>query len=250
MGLEWIMTVWPWMGLGAAIALLFLLFGTKWLQVHKGRSRWRDPSWFAWLCSVAYMIHNVEEYGFDATGSVLAFPHMMEGMMGSMPEWTFFLSVNIGLVWVLGPLAAFFSRKYPKLAFAMVGIEAVNCLTHIPGAIALGSISGGFVTAAAVFLPLTVWAFVGLCGKGEGRFSYRTLLCFIGVGLFYHIGLFANMPFFVNGIYDGNVMGLEMVFVAAITFGLWMWLARRTSESARFVSGGDVAEKVEPLREA
>ncbi len=177
------------------------------------------------------MIHNVEEYGIDATGTTLAFPNMMESMLGTMPEWTFFLSVNLGLVWIMGPLAAVLSRKYPKLAFAMVGIEAINCLTHIPGAVALGSISGGFVTATVIFLPLVIWAFVGLCGKGEGKFSYKTLLAFIGLGLVYHIGLFTNMPFFIMGIYDGNGMALEMIAVAVIVFALWMCLAKRTAKS-------------------
>lgn len=217
---------WPWMGLGGAAVLLILLFGTDWLQADKEKSRWRDPTWFAWLCAVAYMLHNVEEYGFDATGTVLAFPNMMEGLMGSMPAWTFFLCVNLSLVWVMGPLAAVLSRKYPALAFAMMGVEGVNCLTHLPGAIALGSISGGFVTALCVFLPLVVWAFAGVAGRGSGL-TRALPLKYLGVGLLYHVGLFANMPFFVNGIYDGNVMGMEMLVVGCIVFTLWLWIARR-----------------------
>ena len=226
--MEMFMHIWPWMGLGSAVVLLIMLFATDVLRSDASVSRWKDPTWIAWLAAVAYMIHNVEEYGLDATGTVLAFPNMMEGLMGSMPAWTFFLCVNLSLVWVMGPLAAHFSRKYPALCFAMIGVEAINCCTHLPGAIALGSISGGFVTAFCLFLPLTTWAFVGLCGKGKS-FGYGALMSFIGIGLIYHIGLFANMPFFVNGIYDGNVMGIEMLAVGCVVFALWMWRSSRSA---------------------
>ena len=83
--LEGFMHVWPWMGLGAAIVLIVLLFGTNALRSTEGGPRWKDPTWFAWLAAVAYMIHNVEEYGIDFTGATLAFPQMMEGLMGAMP---------------------------------------------------------------------------------------------------------------------------------------------------------------------
>ena len=230
--LEGFMHVWPWMGLGAAIVLIVLLFGTNALRSTEGGTRWKDPTWFAWLAAVAYMIHNVEEYGIDFTGATLAFPQMMEGLMGAMPAWPFFLCVNLALVWVMGPLAAHLSRRWPALCFGMVGIEALNCLTHIPGAIALGAVGGGFFTAVFLVLPLVVWAFVGLCGTG-GRFRYRVPTAYLCFGLLYHIGLFANMPFFVNGIYDGNVMGLEMLCVSAIVFALWVWYAKRAERRDR-----------------
>lgn len=230
--LEKVMHVWPWMGLGAAVVILILLFGTNLLRSTKTGSRWKDPTWFAWLAACAYMIHNVEEYGIDFTGTTLAFPQMMEGLMGSMPEWTFFLCVNLALVWVMGPLAAFLSRRFPALCFGMVGIEAINCLTHIPGAIALGAVGGGFFTAVFLFLPIVIWAFVGLCGKNN-EFKYRTLIIYLCFGLLYHIGLFANMPFFVNGIYDGNMMGLEMFCVSMIVFALWVWYAKRVNRTCR-----------------
>lgn len=223
------MHFWPWMGFGAAIVLLVLLFDTNVLCSTEGGSRWRDPTWFAWLCAVAYMVHNVEEYGIDITGTSLAFPQMMEGLMGQIPAWTFFLCVNLALVWVMGPLATHLSRRWPVLCFGMVGIETINCLTHIPGAIVLGAVGGGFFTAVLLFLPLVIWAFVGLCGKG--RFSYRRLAVFLCFGLLYHIGLFANMPFFVNGIYDGNVMGVEMVCVSVVVFTLWVWYAKRARKA-------------------
>lgn len=231
--MEWFMHVWPWMGLGAAVVLLIILFATDWMRSDTSISRWRDPSWFAWLVAVAYMIHNVEEYGFDATGQSLAFPNMMGGLLGTMPDWSFFLCVNLSLVWVMGPLAAALSRRYPALAFGMVGIEAVNCLTHIPGAIALGSISGGCTTALVVFLPLVVWAFVGVAGYAKTGLRRSTFWAYIGIGVLYHVGLFANTPLFLSGIFDGNAMGVEMLAVGCIVFALWVWVAKRAKARQR-----------------
>lgn len=142
----------------------------------------------------------------------------------------FFLCVNLALVWVMGPAAAHLSRRWPVLCFGMVGIEAINCLTHIPGAIALGMVGGGFFTALFLFLPLVIWAFVGFCGN-RGRFRYCVPVIYLCFGSIYRAGLFANMPFFVNGIYGGNVMGFEMLCVSAVVFALWVWYAKRMPKS-------------------
>ena len=173
------------------------------------------------------MIHNIEEYGIDFTGAALAFPNMLVGVLDEMPAWTFFLCVNLSLVWVMGPLAAIMSRKYPALAFAMVGVEAVNCLTHLPGAIALGSISGGCITALVIFLPLVIWAFVGVAGYPKTGLKRSTLWAYVGIGALYNVGLFANMPLFINGVFDGNAMGIEMLTVGCLVVTLWLWEGRR-----------------------
>ena len=115
--------------------------------------------------------------------------------------------------------------KPPAAKRLMTGIEALNCLTHVPGAIALGAVGGGFFTAVLLFLPLVAWAFVGLCGRGA-RFGYRVPVVYLCFGLLYHVGLFANMPFFVGGVYDGNVMGVEMLCVSVVVFALWVQYAR------------------------
>ncbi|MBK8446653.1 MAG: HXXEE domain-containing protein [Micropruina sp.] len=208
--------------------LLILLFATQWLQADPTRSRWRDPTWIAWLAAVAYMLHNVEEYGLDFTGTTLSFPDVVAGLMGSRPGWLFFVCVNLSLVWVMGPAAALLSRRYPALAFAMIGVEAINSLTHLPGAIALRSIQAGFVTALLLFVPLVVWAFVGLTGGDPPVLRRSTLWGFIAIGLLYHLALFATMPLYVSGILDGTGMGLMMLVAGGVTFALWLWLARRT----------------------
>ena len=62
------------MGLGAAVVVLILLFCTDWLRGDTTKSRWKDPFWIGWAFMVCYMLHNVEEYGFDLTGAHNARP--------------------------------------------------------------------------------------------------------------------------------------------------------------------------------
>lgn len=52
--------VWPWIGLGAAIVLLILIFCTDFLRSDKTKSRFLDPVSLAWMGSVIYMLHNLE----------------------------------------------------------------------------------------------------------------------------------------------------------------------------------------------
>ena len=246
MTLEWFMTVWPWIGLGAAIVLLIVLFTSDWLQSDKAASRWRDPTWIAWLAAVAYMLHNVEEYGLDFTATTLAFPTTMAGLLGSLPGEMFFLCVNLSLVWFMGPAAAVLSRRYPAMALGMIGVEAVICLTHVPGALALKTVAGGLVTAVALFLPLVAWAFVGLTGSNR-RLRRSTLWGYIAIGLLYHVALFATMPLYLAGIFDGNAMGLWMLLAGAGTFALWLWLAKRVQN--RVATAGPASSALKsPLR--
>ena len=47
----------PWIGGGAAIVFLILLFGTRLLQSEPGSSRWHDRVWLSWLAMVIYLLH-------------------------------------------------------------------------------------------------------------------------------------------------------------------------------------------------
>ncbi|MBR0077784.1 MAG: hypothetical protein IJP72_05225 [Bacteroidales bacterium] len=59
---------WMWMGFGAAIVLLIFIFFTKYLRGDTTTPRMKDPAVLAWLGAVAYMLHNMEEYGVDLYG--------------------------------------------------------------------------------------------------------------------------------------------------------------------------------------
>ena len=64
----------PWIGGIAALILLVLLFCTSNLRANAQISRWRDRTWLSWLGMVAYLVHNLEEYGIDLYGRRDGFP--------------------------------------------------------------------------------------------------------------------------------------------------------------------------------
>lgn len=225
------MTVWPWIGLGAAIVIGILLFTTNWLRSTTTGSKWKDPTWFAWLAAAAYMLHNVEEYGIDLTGTSEAFPDMMINGMGVEPPESFFLVVNIGLVWIAGPLAALLTRRMAVLVLAMPTVELVNSFLHIPGAIALRSIGAGFVTAVLLFVPIAIWAFIGFCGK-DG-FKKSTYFAFLGIGVIYHLGFVATIVPLAQGIGPTWLPAITMAVFTLIMLGLWHWTATRITRNTR-----------------
>lgn len=50
---------------------------------------------------------------------------------------------------------------------------------------------------------------------------------YVGIRALYHIGLFANMPLYIAGVFDGNAMGVEMLVVGCLVVALWIGMAKR-----------------------
>lgn len=152
---------WPWMGLGMAVIMLFLLFGTNLLRSRKC-SRWLDPQWLAWLAMPVYLIHQFEEYACHRVGDgYLIIDQVFQNTQGvldlsSLPM-AYFPEVNIALVWVGVPLSAFLCRWNPVIGLAPYGFILVNGLMHCVGTLSgMMPIEGnpGYWTGTFVFLPL------------------------------------------------------------------------------------------------
>lgn len=154
---------WPWMGLGAAIVMVILLFCTNLLRSNSG-ARWLDPVWLAWLAMPVYLVHQFEEYTCNLVdGEYLIIEQVFANAgsiidLGQLPM-AFFPEVNILLVWVAVPISAYLCRRNPVIGLAPYGFILVNGLMH-----SLGTLSGmmpialnpGFWTGTFVFLPLVV----------------------------------------------------------------------------------------------
>lgn len=152
---------WPWMGLGMAVIMLVLLFGTNLLRSNTG-SRWLDPVWLAWVAMPAYLIHQFEEYACNFVDGSFVIIDQVFVNAGAMVDLSnlplaYFPEVNIALVWVGVPICAFLSRKNPVIGLAPYGFILVNGLMHC-----MGTLTGmmplelnpGFWTGIFVFLPL------------------------------------------------------------------------------------------------
>ncbi|MBR0405940.1 MAG: HXXEE domain-containing protein [Eggerthellaceae bacterium] len=188
---------WPWIGLGGAIVLFVILFATDWFRSRTDVGRWRDPAWLAWLAVPVYLVHVFEEYGLHVTGGqfdlVTAFERsgVME-MFGGDFNLLVFPEVNMLLVYVAFPIAAWLGRKNPVIGLMSYGFMLVNGLTHIAGTLRFGGgllSQPGNITGLFCFIPLFMW-FVYATVKGDFM-DGKGLVCAIVAGVVQHLGVFS-----------------------------------------------------------
>jgi hypothetical protein len=80
-------------------------------------SRWRDLVWLAWLAVPLYWLHQLEEYSLPVIGLNYSLPDMVCKNFGFEPYpacpilLPFYPLVNIALMWLGAPLAAYLSRR-------------------------------------------------------------------------------------------------------------------------------------------
>jgi len=201
----WFDLAWPWIGLGFAAVLLVLLFATKVLRSDTATPRWRDLRWLSFLAVAAYLVHQVEEYGITADGVRHAFPDALCATIGLAPypdcaiPPAFYLAVNIVLVWIAAPVAGLLSRRFPLAGMALWGVIAVNALVHIAPAIATQRYDPGLLTAAVIFVPLTVLAGVALIGR-SGPYRVPAAIVLLAAGVFMHAVLGGGLGLFLAGV--------------------------------------------------
>ncbi len=170
---DWFEHYWSSVGLGAAIVLIPVLFSTNTFRAAGRGSRWRDPMWLAWLMVVAYLLHNFEEYGIDAKGRGFHFPvtacaqYGFDSVDGCPLAPSFFVAVNIPFIWIALPIAALWCRRNPAVGLTGVGLLFTNALSHIGGLFTPMGYSPGTLTAAAIFIPLSVWVFATCFGRNK-----------------------------------------------------------------------------------
>ena len=222
--------VWPWIGLGAAIVLLILIFCTDFLRSDKSKSRFLDPGSLAWMGAVIYMLHNLEEYGVDMYGNQQAFTILMGQLLGVRIGEAAFLCCNLLLVWVVGPLTAVFAQKgYHRMAAGMAIFELINGTFHIVQAINLGSYNPGLLNSAVLCLPVGLWTLYVLYGKL--KFPKMDILWLFLGALFYHAVLMAGIVGATKAGISEWTQGLIMVLDGVCLFYFW-WLVGRKQHFA------------------
>lgn len=202
---EWFERYWSSVGLGAALVLLILLFRTDVFRTRGEVSRWRDPVWLAWLMTVAYQLHNFEEYGVDAKGRTFHFPVTactqfgFDSMNGCPLVPSFFVAVNIPFVWVVLPIAALWCRRNPAVGLTASGLLFTNALSHLGGLLTPMGYSPGTLTAAIIFIPLSVWVFVTFFGSGK-LLSYPVLAAVLGAAVLAQVVLLGLLLGLSHGV--------------------------------------------------
>lgn len=218
----------PWIGGAAAIVLLILLFGTRRLRSAPNGSRWHDPVWLSWAAVVAYLLHNVEEYGIDVFGRRLGFPDGFCALLNlpAFPDCPipplFFMAVNIPLFWVAAPIAASLSRRHTLVGLAFYSVIFVNACLHILPFVAGNGYSSGTLTAIVLFVPMSAW--IAHACFGPGRTSYRAMALLIGLGVAVHVILLVSLRMFLNGWIGEPALVLGQLVNPALLL-LVPWLA-------------------------
>jgi hypothetical protein len=200
----WFDIAWPWIGLGAAGVLLVVLFATPWLRSDPALRRRADPRWIGSLAVAVYLVHQFEEYGLAANGVVHAFPNELCTLVGqpaypacAIPA-SFFLAVNLTLVWVAAPVAAILAPRVPLLGLVLWGVIASNAIVHLVPAVALLRYDAGLLTAIILFVPLAVWALLGMTGDRR-PLARSVLVPVVGAGVLMHAVLGASLLMFLRG---------------------------------------------------
>lgn len=220
-GFGWFDFAWPWIGLAGAVVLLGVLFATPWLRSDPGRPRRYDPRWLGFLAVATYLLHEVEEYGIAANGLPHAFPDELCALVGqaaypacAIPP-AFYLAVNISLVWVAAPVAAFFAPRVRAFGLVLWGVIAANAVVHIVPAVVLLRYDAGLLTATTLFVPLGLWALLGMTADG-GPFPRRALLFVLGAGVLMHAVLGGSLMLFLHaGLPAWGLIALQPLAIIA-----------------------------------
>jgi hypothetical protein len=199
----WFDLAWPWIGLCFA-AVLTVLLATSLLRSDQTIARWRDLRWLSFLAVAVYLVHNVEEYGVSAAGVPHAFPDALCGVLGQAPypacgiPPSFFLVVNLPLVWIAAPVAALLSNRFRLAGLTLWGIVGVNAVVHIVAAVIPREYDPGFLTAVIVFLPLTAVVAVATIGA-TGPYRRRAGVVLVAAGVIVHVVLAGSLILYLHG---------------------------------------------------
>ncbi|WP_426959075.1 HXXEE domain-containing protein [Muricoccus radiodurans] len=209
-------SLWPWVGLGAAVLLLPLLFATDRLRADPALPRGRDLVWLAWAGTCAYVLHQFEEHGVDARGQAYAFRGNLCAALGHADPAAcpvpaaFITAVNIAAVWMAGPVCAWLGRRRPALALSFFATPFVNLFAHAGPAIAAGAYNPGLLTGLLLFLPLSFWSF--RVAWGDRRVGPRAIVATILGGVVMHIVLLGSLLAFMDGrIGTGPLLLIQVV---------------------------------------
>ena len=210
------------MGLGAALPILVLMFATNVMRSRTDISRWWDPVWLSWLAVPIYLLHVFEEYSHDVFGRVYFIVGNVCKAQGYLPypdcpiptlHWPF---VNIALVWVAAPIAAYLSRRNKVIGFTFYGFILFNGILHVATALVQGSDAyPGVVTGVLLFIPSSLWV-IYVCLK-SGVLNAKALAISYAGGIAGHIGLALTYVAF-NATGSSAVMLIADVLCVSLPF--------------------------------
>ena len=175
--------------------------------------------WLAWLAVPLYWIHQFEEYSLPVIGFDYSIQEMICKNLGFPPypecpiPLAFYPVVNIALMWVGAPLAAYLFRRNVLIGLSFWGLLLANGLGHTALGIAAAAYNTGLWSAAFLFVPLSIWVIYASAIRGP--YSGKAVAVAYAAGAITHVLLFVGY-----GVYKAGVMGNAglLVFAAVIGF--------------------------------
>ena len=224
---HWFYDVWAFIGAGAAIVMIAIMMTTDTFRSNLSVSRWRDAVWLAWLAAPLYWVHQLEEYSLPVMGLPYSLPDMVCGQFGFAPypecpiPMSFYPVVNISLMWLGAPLAAYICSRNVLIGLSTWGLIMANGFVHSFGGITQGTYNTGLVTAAVLFIPLSLWVIYACAIRGP--YSGKVVGAAIAAGAVTHAVLFAGYGMFKAGVIGnaglvvyGAVVGFTPIILAAL----------------------------------
>jgi len=208
MQMNWFDIGWPFVGLGGAIVMFAIMLLTDTFRGNTAVSRWRDPVWLGWLAAPLYWLHQFEEYSVRMLGFDYSIQEMVCKNLGFPPypdcpvPLSFYPVVNIGLMWVGAPLAAYLGRRNAAIGLSFWGLIFLNGIGHVAGTVALRDYNTGLLTGLFLFIPLSVWV-IYACGI-RGPLSGKVVGLAFGAGILAHIFLGVGYGLLKFGVINGT----------------------------------------------
>jgi len=173
--------------------------------------------WLGWLAVPLYWIHQFEEYSLPTLGFDYSIQEMICGKLGFPPypecpiPLSFYPVVNIALMWFGAPLAAYLGRRNVLIGLSFWGLLLANGLVHSAGGVAEGAYNTGLLSAAILFVPLSLWVIYACAIRGP--VSGKVVGVAFVAGALTHVLLFFGYGLFKSGVIGSPGLLAFAVFV-------------------------------------
>jgi len=114
----------------------------------------------------------------------------------------FYPVVNIGLMWVGAPLAAYLGRRNIAIGLSFWGLILLNGVAHVAGTVVLRDYNAGLFTGMFLFVPLSIWV-IYACGI-RGPLNGKVVGLAFGAGILAHVFLGVGYGLQKVGVIDGT----------------------------------------------
>jgi hypothetical protein len=225
--MNWFAIGWPFVGLGGAIVMVAVMLMTDTFRGTTTIPRWRDPVWLGWLAAPLYWLHQFEEYSLPVLGFDYSIQATVCKNMGYPPypdcpiPLAFYPLVNIGLMWIGAPLAAYLGKRNAAIGLSFWGLIFLNGVAHVAGTVVLRDYNTGLFTGLLLFIPLSIWV-IYACGI-RGPLNGKVVGLAFGAGILAHIFLGVGYGLQKIGVINGAgllvysvVLSFTPIFFAAL----------------------------------